>query len=301
MEEPSACIRFFAIDELLTLFLESAPTLVLLNCQRVCRKWNEIIADSTLMQEHLSLSPSEDETSPSLNPILWQCFGPVLATPSVPHHSKDSIAYKDLYTLPWAHDGKTLRARSRMAFARKEASWRRMLVSQPPISRLDWWHSWSSSSSTSGGWGHQDLPYDLTLGHLWDLLESRLYRGCKARITYFPNGIDPEEDETAGEMEREWAADGESQHRGFAGDVPRVRLVTEQVWEGRPRGDEKFDLKKREWVRGKQGPTSRHHAGDGFNVLREDCHSDRGKNARRWSRSEGFAFAEIHGESSGSH
>lgn len=303
-----ACNRFFSIDELLTLFLESAPPLVLLHCQRVCRKWNHIIADSTLLQQNLFLEPSDADEPPRLNPILWQVFGPLLATPAEPHHSAAGTVYEDLSNLPWARDGASLDALSPLVFAREEASWRRMYISQPPIDRLDWWHTWSvieqpitSPSETpqgGSGWGHQDLTSTpLTLGLLWDLLESRLYRGCEARISYFPQGQAPEDDETAGDDEREWARDPSSIFRVFDADVARVRLTTHQRWKHRPRVNEAFDLVEREWVVREGLGRNHDHEGDGFNVLRHDCRRDFGE-VTRWSRCEGFSWAEIHGESS---
>ncbi|KAK4501194.1 hypothetical protein PRZ48_007001 [Zasmidium cellare] len=227
-----ACDRFFSIDELLTLFLESSPPLVLLNCTRVCTKWNSIIIDSPLLQQNLFLEQVEseqddatseqDSTPPRLNPILWQVFGPILATETEPHHSAPETTYEDLESLPWARDGTTLSARARTAFAREEASWRNMYISQPPLSRLDWWHTWTvlqpSLTPRARGWGHQDLPSTpLTLGLLWDLLESRLFRGCSARISYFVQGMDPAEDETAGKMEKFWRRRGNARVHEFDG------------------------------------------------------------------------------------
>lgn len=285
---------------------------MLLNCQRVCRKWNQIISDSTLLQQNLFFEPSDSNETPILNPILWEVFGPVLATSIEPHHSFHGTDYEHLEALPWARDGRTLEAPSRLAFAREEASWRNMYISQPPIDRLDWWHTWEviqelntspssqeDDSASGSGWGHQDLPSTpLTLGILWDLLESRLYRGAETRVYYFPQGMDPEDDEMACVEEKLWAHDPSSQFRGFSLSIPRVKLETYQQWGYRPRANEAFDLAGREWVVEK-GVGRRHDfEGDGFNALRHDCHQDRGK-VERWSKCEGFTWVEIHGESSG--
>ena len=43
---------------------------------------------------------------------------------------------------------------------------------------------------------------------------------------------------------------------------------------------------------------SSYYAGDGFNVLRADCHYDR-YNGPRWSKSDAFYWTELDGESSG--
>lgn len=314
----TACEQFFSIDELVTLFLEKAPNLVLLNCQRVCRKWNEMIQDSETLQQHLFLSPSEDQTTPTLNPILWQRFNSILATHTYPHHSTPQITYADLSQLPWARDGEIMDARARQAFARDEASWRGMYISQPPITRMDWWHSWSmdpleidddEENWGRSGWGHQDLESEpITLGLLWDLLESRLFRECEARICYFPDGMDPAEDETASPEEVEWVKDSTSQLRGFTVEMPRVRLTTYQSWTVRPWRNHGFDFTRRQWEIKDQRECTHGFEADGFNVLRFDCmydlweeetDIDDGEDPRRWSRHDDFSRNEIHGESSG--
>jgi hypothetical protein len=117
-------------------------------------------------------------------------------------------------------------APSRRAFARKEASWRLMLVSQPPTSRIDWWHKYTHRRSddrdprlasrdnsmyvSRHGWGHQyDIEDTVTLGMLWDLVESRMTRGCSALIQLFPNGMPVEDDAHASEEEKQLIADND--------------------------------------------------------------------------------------------
>lgn len=82
-----------------------------------------------------------------------------------------------------------------------------MLVSQPPSKNLQWWHEWESSEHrkiegytqyhllSSGG--HQQVLSDITtIGALWDMLESRLLRGCTVQVTFFPCGGSAEDDPT---------------------------------------------------------------------------------------------------------
>lgn len=210
-----ACDRFFSIHELVALFLHSAPPLVLLKCQRVCKLWNQMIAQSQTCQENMFLKPlkqdfSENAVEPQINPILWECFGTVLAHRSLKGSVSSLLSkYEDIEHLPWARDGTSLEAPARKAYARPEASWRGMYISQPPIQRLDWWHSFTCEEKLPrrtdpvSGWGHQyEHNRPITIGMLWDLVECRLKRGCEAQVLYFLNGSSALEDETALEIER---------------------------------------------------------------------------------------------------
>jgi len=253
----------------------------------------------------------EDSVTPSrsaqqaetfvLNPVLAQFFAPILASPD-PSNST-WCSYDQLYTLLWAETGTELHSPARQAFAREEASWRHMLVCQPPIFRLDWWHEWATADNHWYADGHQDYGRNcdqpITLGLLWDLSESRLRRGCTTRVLYFPNGKSPDNDPTATEEERQWAHDSTSQHHGFTSEIPRVKLMTRQRWDQLPRACEHYDMGTNRWEASTMESGDRdwrHYEADGFNALRQDCHRDH--DTERWSRSEGFQWAEIHGESS---
>lgn len=191
----SACIQFFLLVELVTLFLSQTETPVLVKCQRVCRGWLEIIQKSQDLQEDLYFKPlSETETGEehltvTLNPMMSTHFGRIWAvqeTSPLSHHQYAAQCtrcnYLDLTTLPWAKDGTHATACARLAFAREEASWRNMLISQPPIRWLDWWHEWESSDRRSregfpdspvrrGRGHHQNNAEFVKMGALWDLNE----------------------------------------------------------------------------------------------------------------------------------
>lgn len=334
-----ACDRFFSIHELVALFLHSAPPLVLLKCQRVCKLWNEMITQSQICQENMFLKPIEQDFSkgpvePQINPILWECFGPVLALKS-PNGSASSLLskYEDIEHLPWARDGISLEAPARKAYARPEASWRGMYVSQPPIQRLDWWHSFTCEETLPrrtepiSGWGHQyehDRP--ITIGMLWDLVECRLKRGCEAQVVYFPNGSSAFGDETALEIERYWESDLTDCHHGYTTSMPRVKISTHHVWPGTgPNNSMKFNMQKGAWERihcqyhrypdddddDDDDYPFQHQVDsccqcgcpiiyfrDGFNWMRQDCRADL-REGMRWSKADEFRWPEICGDSSG--
>jgi hypothetical protein len=316
-----ACDRFFGIAELFQLFLDQCPTSVLLNCTMVCRSWKEEIDCSSLLQEHLFFQPIEEGEGVQriLNPML-EYFSPILITGPPSEHVPSRTGFarpEDLTPLRWAGD-MSMKAPSRRAFAREEASWRDMLVSQPPISRIDWWHewvhdeaaardggSWPASSVFDGddgpayGWGHQyhDEVF-ITLGMLWDLVESRITRGCTARVQFFLDGMPAEADPDAHEQEKNLFAENDLGRRSYGAATPRVKITTRQVWSKVPWARAGFDMRAQKWVTMRK-KRSDNYAGDGFNLLRADCEYD-GRGHKRWSQSDGFHWKELWGESSAS-
>jgi hypothetical protein len=320
-----ACDRFFGIAELFQIFLDECPTSVLLNCTMVCRTWKERIDCSTLLQEHLFQQPIgagqgiQQGVQRILNPMLGY-FAPILIAGPPSEHVPSAAGFalpQDLTSLPWAQDT-SMEAPARRAFAHEEASWRSMLVCQPPISRIDWWHEWVHDESgdiepwpvhselnrdndgPAFGWGHQDEEgrVGVTLGMLWDLVEARMVRGCTARVQFFLDGMAADADPDAHEEERYLIAENNTNRRPYGPTTPRVKITTRQVWIKEPWTGAGFDMEKREWVTMcKERP--RDFAYDGFNALREDCHYDDEQPAR-WSKSDAFEWPELRGESSGS-
>ena len=301
-----ACDRFFGIPELVDIFLEQCSTNVLLNCTTVCRTWNEIIEQSPTLQQNLFLEPiaGENREEYRLNPVLCSHFAPVLCPQLLNRDLSTQIAIKqleighrclpeDLTAVPWAPNT-SMHAHKRDAMIREGASWRKMLVSQPPIKRIDWWHewihdrsagddntgSWSSSRifnqdpTAAQGWGHQEQSREyVTLGMLWDLVESRVTRGCAVRVQYFPYGKAVEEDEHATVEERSYIQRGNPDNRLYIPTTPRVKITTQQIWGKVPWAGAGFNMKRKQWLTMGKNRQSE-YAGDGFNVLRADCAYD---------------------------
>ncbi|KAK7038325.1 putative f-box domain protein [Favolaschia claudopus] len=112
--------------ELLELILCHLPIRhLLVTAPLVCKYWRDLTLTPAL-QRALFFEP-DNSTSPSIrNPLLEELFPPFFAT------LEDSSASnwfwpgsaKRIMAMPWSH--------APQAFKRKEASWRRMLVVQPP-------------------------------------------------------------------------------------------------------------------------------------------------------------------------
>ncbi|USW53652.1 Putative F-box domain-containing protein [Septoria linicola] len=141
----SAAGRTFAVAELLESILQELDPRDLLFAQRVCKEWQTAIASSSKLQQLLFFRASseqvitysyvpkysclrpdvewidrdtEEKATPTRNPLLEPLFKTLGELSHVP--------YKDRLSAAWA---------------RPDASWRRMLVAQPPIKgilRLSW-------------------------------------------------------------------------------------------------------------------------------------------------------------------
>ena len=129
-DEPSAAQRTFNIVELRELILKSLPPKELLLAQRVSKDWKATINTSRKLQERLFFRPSstrllshdgapaskwldiatQEEVEPSWNPLLVPIYNSL-------RRSEKATFYKRLPDQTWD---------------RPEASWRRMLRSQPP-------------------------------------------------------------------------------------------------------------------------------------------------------------------------
>lgn len=122
-------------------------------CMRVCRVWHHILTTNRAIQRALFLLPEPDfpsSTTPAstrqhrrLNPLLAELF-PAWFNSSP--HERPSTLPADETPLPTPKDSLARHrwqpfhasgiARNRRGFLYRGASWRRMLVAQPPVRRL---------------------------------------------------------------------------------------------------------------------------------------------------------------------
>ncbi|KAF2627230.1 hypothetical protein BU25DRAFT_431786 [Macroventuria anomochaeta] len=204
----AACNRLFSITELVDMFLNRCSTHALLNCTMVCRNWKGIISRSKSLQEQLFLKHIE---------------------------VKDSITGS---------------------------------IRCPLINHIDWWHEFMHDRSITGsvgsriarrvcnrdgaaanGWGHRDQSrQNVTLGMLWDLVESRLARGCVVRVQYFVHGKAVEDHQLATAHEQLLIAQGDRIRRPYTPLTPRVKTTTQQFWSKKPWGEAGFDMEAQQWV-----------------------------------------------------
>ncbi|KAL2072039.1 hypothetical protein VTL71DRAFT_11382 [Oculimacula yallundae] len=127
METSSAKDRVLSLPELLIAIIIQLPQReILVNAQRVSHKWHAIVKSQRIQQALFFASSSP--TEPVFNPMLTEAFPPWFKPPNttsyLPEQSFDG--------LDWASS-----SAKRDAYSRKEASWRKMLVVQPPARTLE--------------------------------------------------------------------------------------------------------------------------------------------------------------------
>ncbi|KAK8133639.1 hypothetical protein PG984_005651 [Apiospora sp. TS-2023a] len=142
--------RVFATTELLEgILMHLDPIILLTLAPPVQRRWRDVIRDSTALQQRLFLRGTLDRSTDGgrePNPLLKNRFPFFFYGPFWKFHASTSefscaqddegecharwITSKDFSRLlPWAGS----KYQRRDAFLRPEASWRKMLVAQPPI------------------------------------------------------------------------------------------------------------------------------------------------------------------------
>lgn len=128
--------RVLNTPELLELVLGALDTQTLLtSATRVCHYWNNLIQGSPELQRALFLWPETDATCPQprANPLLS------------PHIANLSLAQPDPFEFCGLLNNKTYIVYTshlldkRDAYLRKQATWRQMLVQQPPVTKLGVW------------------------------------------------------------------------------------------------------------------------------------------------------------------
>jgi hypothetical protein len=116
------------------ILLQTDMRTLLTSCQRVCRDWHDLITTSPSIQKSLFFTPIKEsewgagEKLPNL--LLAAMFPTIFPAKGDPRkrdfHFSDCAMAKDAVSLD--------------RFIQKNASWRRMLVQQPPIFELGLFH-----------------------------------------------------------------------------------------------------------------------------------------------------------------
>ncbi|KAJ5378655.1 hypothetical protein N7509_011774 [Penicillium cosmopolitanum] len=115
--------------ELILLQLD-LPTL-LTSATRVCHAWAALIQESTVLQQFLFFAPESDvqRVDKTHNLLLVDAFSSLF-----PKHETDEDYFQCKFTLASWNLAKY--PEKQIAYLRPNASWRRMLVQQPPVYRI---------------------------------------------------------------------------------------------------------------------------------------------------------------------
>jgi hypothetical protein len=130
----SAQDRALLMPEVLEIILLQLPLKdLLINAQRVNQFFHNVIASSRYLQQALFFRPIRDAsvTKVRTNPLLRKKFPPWFEDKQLMPRAFALADHKHFWRLDW--NGSKERAE---AYARREASWRHMLVAQPPVHDL---------------------------------------------------------------------------------------------------------------------------------------------------------------------
>ncbi|RAH72407.1 F-box protein [Aspergillus aculeatinus CBS 121060] len=138
------------VEILETILLHVDIQSLLTSAQRVCHAWHDLISTPSL-QKHLFLTPDWERPQPQRNPLLVHVFpGWFIIEHGVDPDYRKKVG-RDGLNPRWDLTQPDQKA----SFIRKDASWRRMLVQQPPIRGLISF----TRRSALGGDSIEGLPY----------------------------------------------------------------------------------------------------------------------------------------------
>ncbi|VUC21615.1 unnamed protein product [Clonostachys rosea] len=182
----------FATEELFDDILLRLPIeLILTAVQRVSKTWQRQIESSHRLQRHLFLRPDNSKTLQEtqgdciINPLLYKHFGPMLGrreeqsggtdvVASQPRARRLGMGYDMHLSIADMSGGRVQHKR----FACAGASWRRMLISQPPPRNVGY-IEYAENGRAERYW---DAPFDvltipdgLRMGNLWDTIYRTLW------------------------------------------------------------------------------------------------------------------------------
>ncbi|KAK8045318.1 Regulator of G protein signaling superfamily [Apiospora rasikravindrae] len=175
------CERVVAPTELLEAILLCMDIRTLLtSAQRVCRRWHHLIGDSPSLQKALFFEPDNTvlPTSPLRNPLLAEVFTVWFdynASSALGANGQDHHYYRDFQASPFA--------RNLDVVLHKDASWKRMLVQQPPLLHLgDWRHTYDEMGHHEELLVHEPFPHGLRMENLYFLTFERMKAGEFASV-----------------------------------------------------------------------------------------------------------------------
>ncbi|KAF2749804.1 hypothetical protein M011DRAFT_524452 [Sporormia fimetaria CBS 119925] len=132
---PSALTRVLSLPDLLEPILLCLPPRDLLLAQLISRHFHSLITNSPLIQPALFFrpAPSKPNTTPTTNPLLAEHFPHFFTVHEDARRSWQLPSFEKLMRMPWISSLQTSTvSRTQTPFLRREASWRRMLLMQPP-------------------------------------------------------------------------------------------------------------------------------------------------------------------------
>lgn len=155
----------WGITEIAENILARLPMKDLLLVQRICTAWRELIKRSPVLQELLFMRPRQSGAAQAIasdgTPIRQ--FNPLLVEHMPMWFSTDEAVWRQtVRDAPWA---KTV---SRLTFLRRDASWRDMLLAQPPFTVFESVQRVHARGGDSLSVGRIHLPDGVRMGLAYD-------------------------------------------------------------------------------------------------------------------------------------
>jgi hypothetical protein len=162
--------QVFATPELHEAILLNLPLRhLLVHAQLVSRSWHSLISSSPVLQQSLFFRPSikEPQEPSRLNPLLCEAFPPWFKNLSLSAAQSYGLFHPKCFEdLDWnSNDNK------KVAYAREDASWRRMLVVQPPVRTLQMIRRWSGRNPDTYYECRLQCEEGLSMGLLYDIIQ----------------------------------------------------------------------------------------------------------------------------------
>ena len=171
MAAPTAKDRVLKTTEILESILLQLPIRdLLVSAQQVSQGWNIIIQSSPAIQEALFFQPPRTSDQEQIfNPLLQTSFAPWFNN----HDEINTqwISGITFHDLDWNRT-----VAKRHAYARKEASWRKMLLVKPAIKQLDVVKLTHAMCGDTECCGEVYFKYGVRMGPLYDLVQEEVKR-----------------------------------------------------------------------------------------------------------------------------
>jgi hypothetical protein len=184
MHQLTARETVFAVPEIFeAILLELPPRDLLVHAQPVSHTWNTTIKTSTLLQQHLFFLPAQPSTSSrKFNPLLHSSFPPWFEDNTHNRYNRGA----EFKTLDWNSS-----PQKRVAYARKEASWRNMLLCQPTVHVLSIERHWYSMGGEKCQEGSINFEDGVRMGLVYD----RAYETARRPVSAFSMNWDGGEED----------------------------------------------------------------------------------------------------------
>jgi hypothetical protein len=186
MANISAKDKVWSIPEVVeAIFFELLPRDLLVNAQRVSRDWNNTIKSSPVLQKRLFFQPGPKDQlrEPKLNALLRENFPAFFTRANDTDRYDRKWPQEILSDADWNSSPKKIDA-----YSRKEASWRKMLVAQPPVTTTKVIKTTSDLGQDDRTEGKLSTPDGLRMGTLYDFVEGEVHSGSTHDSTSFDLG-----------------------------------------------------------------------------------------------------------------